>query len=37
MELPATKLDCMHQFPDDNACQAYPQNMRWPNGFACSL
>ena len=36
MEYPTTMLDFMHQFPDDNACRAYLEKMRWPNGFVCS-
>ena len=36
MEFPTTMLDFMHQFPDDDACRAYLEKMRWPNGFVCS-
>ncbi len=36
MEYPTTMLDFMHQFPDDDACRAYLETMRWPNGFVCS-
>ncbi len=35
MEYPTTMLDFMHQFPDDDACRAYLEKMRWPNGFVC--
>ncbi len=36
MEFPTTMLDFMHQFPDDDACRAYLEKMRWPSGFVCS-
>ncbi len=36
MEFPTTMLDFMHQFPNDYACRAYLEKMRWPNGFVCS-
>jgi len=36
MEFPTTMLDFMQQFPDDGACRAYLEKMRWPNGFVCS-
>ena len=36
MEFPTTMLDFMHQFPDDDACRAYLEKVRWPNGFVCS-
>jgi len=36
MEFPSTMLDFMHQFSDDDACRAYLEKMRWPNGFTCS-
>ena len=36
MEFPTTMLDFMHQFPNDDACRAYLEKMRWPNGFVCS-
>jgi len=32
MDLPATMLDCRLQFQDDEACQAYRETIRWPNG-----
>ncbi len=35
MEFPTTLLDFMHQFPGEDACQAYLEEMRWPNGFVC--
>jgi len=35
MDLPATMLDCRLQFQDDEACQAYRETIRWPNGFVC--
>jgi len=36
MKFPITMLEFMHQFPDDDACRAYLEKMRWPNGFVCS-
>ncbi len=36
MKFPITMLEFMHQFPDDGACRAYLEKMRWPNGFVCS-
>ena len=35
MEFPTTMLDFMHQFPDDEACRRYLEQMRWPDGFVC--
>jgi len=35
MEFPTTLVDFMHQFPDDDACRAYLERMRWPKGFVC--
>jgi transposase-like protein len=35
MEFPTTMLDFMHQFPNDDACRAYLEKMRWPHGFVC--
>ncbi len=35
MKFPITMLEFMHQFPDDGACRAYLEKMRWPNGFVC--
>src|SRR3972149_4211433 len=35
MEFPTTLVDFMHQFPDDEACRAYLERMRWPKAFIC--
>ncbi|MCP5057648.1 MAG: IS1595 family transposase [bacterium] len=35
MEFPATLVEFMEQFPDEDACRAYLEEMRWPNGFVC--
>ncbi len=35
MKFPTMILEFMHQFPDDDACRAYLEKMRWPNGFVC--
>jgi transposase-like protein len=36
MKFPTTMVEFMHLFPDNDACRAYLEKMRWPNGFVCS-
>jgi transposase-like protein len=35
MEFPITMIEFMHQFADEDACRAYLEKMRWPDGFVC--
>lgn len=32
---PETLLDFQRMFPDEKACAAYLEDLRWPDGFAC--
>jgi hypothetical protein len=33
---PTTLLEFQRVFPDDAACAAYLEKVRWPEGFVCS-
>ena len=33
---PDTLLDFQRMFPDEAACVAYLEELRWPEGFVCS-
>lgn len=35
MEIPATLLELIEQFPDEEACWAYLKRIRFPRGFVC--
>lgn len=34
-DYPYTYREFVEMFPDDNACAAYLEQLRWPNGFVC--
>lgn len=34
-EFPSIYRDFVKMFPDDNACVAYLEKLRWPSGFVC--
>ena len=35
MQIPATLLEWIDQFPDEEACWTYLRQVRWPEGFSC--
>lgn len=35
-DYPITYLDFQRMFPDEKACIAYLEKMRWPRGFVCA-
>jgi transposase-like protein len=37
IDYPRTFLEFRDWFPDDEACLAYLEQLRWPNGFVCPL
>ena len=36
LEFPSIYREFVKMFPDDPACVAYLERLRWPNGFVCS-
>jgi len=34
-DFPHTHREFVQEFPDDDACAAYLERLRWPEGFCC--
>ncbi len=36
LDYPNTYREFVEMFPDNSACAAFIERLRWPNGFTCS-